>query len=104
MRKELNGGILMAKQYVEIGTLIIVLIALWLLFVFIHNPIALLINSVFAIIILMLLDLIFKVGIPINILTVLIVAIGGIIGLLLILLFRFSNIAFYNAESGNIVN
>lgn len=85
----------MTKQYVELGTLIIALIALWLLFVFIQNPVALLINSVFAIIILFLLDLIFKVGIPINILTVLIVAIGGLIGLLLILLFRFSNIAFY---------
>jgi SigmaK-factor processing regulatory protein BofA len=88
-------GNTMVKQYVELGTLIVALIALWLLFVFIQNPIALLINSVIAIVILLLLNMIFKVGIPINILTVLIVAIGGIIGLLLILLFRFSNVAFY---------
>ena len=85
----------MANQYVEFGTLIAALIALWLLFVFIQNPIALLINSAFAIVILLLLNMVFRVGIPINILTVLIVAIGGVIGLLLILLFRFSNIAFY---------
>ncbi|HQT44708.1 MAG TPA: pro-sigmaK processing inhibitor BofA family protein [Candidatus Micrarchaeota archaeon] len=86
----------MAKQYIEIGTLIVALIALWLLFVFIQNPIALIVNSVIAIVILLLLNMIFKVGIPINILTVLIVAIGGIVGLLLILLFRFSNVAFYS--------
>ncbi|MFA6213734.1 MAG: pro-sigmaK processing inhibitor BofA family protein [Candidatus Micrarchaeia archaeon] len=86
----------MSRQYIEIGTLIVALVALWLLFVFIQNPVALLVNSVFAIILLMLLNIIFKVGIPINIITVLVVAIGGIIGLLLILLFRFSNVAFYN--------
>jgi len=85
----------MAKQYVELGTLILAIVALWLLFGFLQNPVALLINSVFAIIILLLLNMIFRVGIPINIITVLIVAIGGIIGLLLILLFRFSNVAFY---------
>ena len=85
----------MAKQYVELGTLILALVALWLLLAFVQNPIALLVNSVIAIVILLLLNVIFRVGIPINILTVLIVAIGGIIGLLLILLFRFSNVAFY---------
>ena len=85
----------MVKQYVELGTLIVALVALWLLFVFIQNPIALLINSAIAIVLLLLLNIIFRVGIPINIITVLIVAIGGIVGLLLILLFRFSNVAFY---------
>lgn len=85
----------MTKQYIEVGTLILALIALWLLFGFIQNPIALIVNSLFAIVILLLLNMIFRVGIPINILTVLIVAIGGLIGLLLILLFRFSNVAFY---------
>ncbi|MCX6771252.1 MAG: pro-sigmaK processing inhibitor BofA family protein [Candidatus Micrarchaeota archaeon] len=85
----------MSRQYVEIGTLILALIALWLLVVFIQNPFALLVNSVIAIVLLMLLNIIFRVGIPINIITVLIVAIGGIIGLLLILLFRYSNVAFY---------
>lgn len=86
----------MVKQYVEIGTLIIAIVALWLLFVFIQNPIALLVNSVIAIVILLLLDVLFNVGIPINIITVLIVAVGGIAGLLLILLFRFLNVAFYD--------
>lgn len=85
----------MARQYIELGTLIIALVALWLLFVFIQNPVALIVNSVIAIVLLMLLNILFRVGIPINIITVLIVAIGGLIGLLLILLFRFSNVAFH---------
>ena len=85
----------MTRQYIEIGTLILALIALWLLITFIQNPMALLVNSVIAIVLLMLLNMLFRVGIPINIITVLIVAIGGLIGLLLILLFRFSNVAFY---------
>ena len=85
----------MARQYIELGTLILALVALWLLVVFVQNPVALIINSVFAIVLLMLLNIIFKVGIPINIITVLIVAIGGIIGLLLILLFRYSNMGFH---------
>ena len=85
----------MVKQYVEVGTLILALIALWLLLVFVQNPMALLVNSVFAIVILLLINMVLRVGIPINILTVLIVAIGGIIGLLLILLFRYSNLGFY---------
>ena len=85
----------MVKQYIELGTLILALVALWLLFSFIQNPLALIINSAIAIILLMLLNMLFRVGIPINIITVLIVAIGGLIGLLLILLFRYSNVAFY---------
>ena len=85
----------MVKQYIELGTLILAIVALWLLFVFVQSPIALLVNSVIAIVILMLLNMIFRVGIPINIITVLVVAIGGIVGLVLILLFRYSNVAFY---------
>ena len=85
----------MVKQYIELGTLILALVALWLLFSFIQNPLALIINSAIAIVLLMLLNILFRVGIPINIITVLIVAIGGLIGLLLILLFRYSNVAFY---------
>jgi len=93
--EQLKEGYYMVKQYIELGTLILAIVALWLLFVFIQSPIALLVNSVIAIVILMLLNMIFRVGIPINIITVLVVAIGGIIGLVLILLFRYSNVAFY---------
>jgi hypothetical protein len=84
----------MSTRYIEIGTLVFVLIVLWLLIVFIQNPIALIINSIIAIIIMFLLNAIFGLGLPINIITILIVAIGGIVGLLLIILLRLMRIAF----------
>jgi hypothetical protein len=84
----------MTKRYVEVGTVIVALIVLWLLIVFINNPIALIINSLIAIVILWLLNAIFGFGIPINIITVLIVAVGGIVGLLLIIILRLMKVAF----------
>jgi len=84
----------MARTYIEVGTIIVALIVLWLLFVFIQNPIALIINSIIAFVILFLLNAIFGLGIPINIITILIVAIGGIVGLLLIIILRLMKIAF----------
>jgi hypothetical protein len=64
------------------------------LLLFIQNPIALLINSLIAILILALLNAIFGFGIPINLLTVLVVVIGGLVGLLLIIVLRLMKIAF----------
>lgn len=84
----------MANTYIEAGTLVVALVMLWLLFVFIQNPIALLVNSIVAIAILFLLNAIFGLGIPINIITILVVAIGGIVGLLLIILLRMARVAF----------
>lgn len=84
----------MSTKHIEVGTVIVALIVLWLLLVFIQNPIALIINSIIAIAILFLLNAIFGLGIPINIITILIVAIGGIIGLLLIIILRLMRIAF----------
>lgn len=82
------------SRYIEVGTLLVTLIILWLLIVFIQNPIALILNSIMAIGIMFLLNAIFKLGIPINLITILIVAIGGLVGLLLIILFRLMKIAF----------
>ena len=84
----------MSKTYIEVGALIVALIVLLLLIVFIQNPIALIINSLIAIGILFLLNAIFGLGIPINIVTILVVAIGGIVGLLLIIILRLTRIAF----------
>jgi hypothetical protein len=84
----------MSKTYIEVGTLIVALVVLWVLLVFIGNPIALIVNSLIAIAILFLLNAIFGLGIPINIITILIVAIGGIVGLLLILILKLMKVAF----------
>ncbi|MDD5340111.1 MAG: pro-sigmaK processing inhibitor BofA family protein [Candidatus ainarchaeum sp.] len=84
----------MSKTYIEVGTLIVALVVLWLLLVFIQNPVALIVNSIIAFAILFLLNAIFGLGIPINIITILIVAIGGIVGLLLVIILRLMRIAF----------
>jgi hypothetical protein len=84
----------MSTKYIEVGSVLVALIVLWLLLVFINNPIALIFNSIVAILILFLLNAIFALGIPINIFTVLIVAIGGIVGLLLIIILRLMKVAF----------
>lgn len=81
-------------RYVEIGSILLTLILLYFLIVFVQSPLAILINSLIAIGILFLLNAIFGLGIPINLFTVLVVAIGGILGLLLILLLRFLKLGF----------
>jgi hypothetical protein len=83
-----------SKTYIEFGTLVVALIALYLLLVFFTNPFALIVNSIIAILIMFLLNAIFGLGIPINIITILIVAIGGIVGLLLIIILRLLKVAF----------
>ena len=67
---------------------------LLLLVLFIKDPVAILVNSLIAIGILFLLNALFGVGIPINILTVLIVAIGGLLGLLILLVLRLMKVTF----------
>jgi hypothetical protein len=84
----------MSRMYIEAGSLLVALIVLVLLLVFINNPVALIINAVIAFFILFLANAFFGLGIPINIFTVLIVAIGGIVGLLLIIILRLMKIAF----------
>jgi hypothetical protein len=84
----------MTTRYIEVGSLLAALIILWLLIVFVNNPVALIFNSIIAIIILFLFNMLFGLGIPINIFTVLVVAIGGLAGLLLIIILRLMRIAF----------
>lgn len=80
--------------YIELGTLLLALIVLLLLVVFIRDPIAILINSLIAIGILFILNALFGLGIPINIFTVLIVTLGGLLGLVILLLLRLLKVAF----------
>ncbi|MBI5223545.1 pro-sigmaK processing inhibitor BofA family protein [Candidatus Micrarchaeota archaeon] len=90
----MNAFSIPAAIELEIGSVGIALVVLLLLFIFIQNPIALLINSIVAILILFLLNAIFSLGIPINIITILIVALGGVLGLVLVILLRLMKVAF----------
>ncbi len=78
---------------IELGALIFALFLLYLLMNFITDPIGIVLNSVIGIIALLIINLM-GVGVPINIITVGIVAIGGILGLFLILLIRLLGLGF----------
>lgn len=80
--------------YIEVGALLVALFLLYLLIRFLKDPLYLLANSIFGIVILLLINVFFGLGIPINILSVGIVAIGGLTGLLLILVLHFLGLGF----------
>lgn len=84
----------MTNKSVEIVTILLALVVLVLLFAFLKNPTALLINAIVGIILLFLLNAILKLGIPIGIITVVVVAIGGILGVVLVVILNRLKIAF----------
>ncbi len=77
----------------ELFGLLIALLIVYLILVFLKNPMYILGNSIMGIVIFFILD-IFKAGIPINLFSVGIVAIGGIPGVVLVLLIHFLGLGF----------
>ena len=77
----------------ELLGLVIALLIVYLILRFLKDPMYIIANSIMGIIIFFVLNL-FGVGIPINIFSVGIVAIGGVAGVLLVLIFHFLGLAF----------
>jgi len=73
--------------------LLVALLIVYLIFRFLHNPMYIIANSIMGIVIFVILNL-FGVGIPISIWTVGIVAIGGTLGVILVLLIHFLGLGF----------
>jgi hypothetical protein len=84
----------MANLLIELAVLAVAIILLYILFKILKEVIVLLANSIAGIIILFLLNIIFGLGIPINIFTLGIVALAGVVGLIVILVLHFLGIAF----------
>jgi hypothetical protein len=80
--------------YVELGALLLAFVILYLLFGALKNIGYLVANSIMGIIIFLLLNFLLGIGIPINILSVGIVAIGGTAGVILVLLIHFLGLGF----------
>ena len=80
--------------YVEIGALVVSLFILYILYRFIKDPLHLLANSIFGVVVLFLLNLFFGLGLPINFWTIAITALSGFAGIVLILLLHFLKLAF----------
>ena len=77
----------------ELLGLVIALLIVYLILRFLKDPMYIIANSIMGIIIFFVLNL-FGLGIPINIFSVGIVAIGGVAGVLLVLIFHFLGLAF----------
>jgi len=77
----------------ELLGLVIALLIVYLILRFLKDPMYVLGNSIMGIIIFFVLNL-FGLGIPIDIFSVGIVAIGGVAGVLLVLIFHFLGLAF----------
>ncbi|MBD3210252.1 transcriptional regulator [Candidatus Micrarchaeota archaeon] len=79
---------------VQVAALVLAVIILYILFKVLKELVKLLINSVGALILLFLLNLAFGLGVEINVFSVLIVALSGFAGLVLVLALHFLGIAF----------
>jgi hypothetical protein len=80
--------------YAELGALLIALVVVYLLYRALKNIGYLVANSVMGIIIFLILNFVFGIGIPINLLSVGIVAIGGTAGVILVLIIHFLGLGF----------
>ena len=77
----------------EIVGLLVALVIVYLILRFLKDPMYIIANSIMGIIIFFVLNL-FGLGIPIDIFSIGIVAIGGVAGVLLVLIFHFLGLAF----------
>ena len=79
---------------VELGTLILAVVLIVILWKLLQDPKQIVINSIIGIIIFWLLNEFLAIGIPINWLTILIVALAGIPGVILVLLIHYLGLGF----------
>lgn len=82
------------RIYIEWGSVLLAIIVLYLLLVSVKDVTQIIISSLIAIGIFVVVN-IFGAGIPINLLTILIVALAGIPGLVLLLILHFLRVGFY---------
>jgi hypothetical protein len=84
----------MAFAIIEVSTLVLAIIIAIVLYVILKNGTQLAMNAVFGLVVLIAAKFLFGLNIAITLLTVLICAIGGIFGALLIIILNYLNIAF----------
>lgn len=80
--------------FIELGTLLVALFLLYFLIRFLKNPLHIIANSIGGILIFFILNFVFNLQIPINIISVAVVGLGGIFGVFLVLLLHFLGLAF----------
>ena len=78
----------------EIGAVLVTLFLLYLFLKFFLHPLHLIANSILGIALFFLVNMFFGAGIPITLLSVGVVAIGGILGVLLVFLLHVTGLGF----------
>jgi pro-sigmaK processing inhibitor BofA len=78
----------------ELATLLVAVVIIYILWKILEDATQLAVNSIIGIIVFWLLNQFFGLGIPINWLTILIVALAGIPGVILVLLIHFLGLGF----------
>ncbi|MGB9928536.1 MAG: pro-sigmaK processing inhibitor BofA family protein [Methanosarcina sp.] len=84
----------MAFAVIEISTLVMAIIIGVVLYIILKNGTQLAMNAVFGLLVLIAAKFLFGFNIAINLLTVLICAIGGVFGAILIIILNYLDIAF----------
>ncbi|MFA5246884.1 MAG: pro-sigmaK processing inhibitor BofA family protein [Candidatus Micrarchaeia archaeon] len=80
--------------YFEVGAVAVAIFMLYLFFRFLFNPLHIIANSILGIVLFVLMNTIFGAGIPITLLSVGVVAIGGILGAILVFLLHVTGLGF----------
>ncbi len=84
----------MSSFYFELGMLLVAVLVAFAIYKLFKDPKLVLWNSLLGIATFLILDIFLGLGIPINLITIAIVAIGGFGGVLFVLLFHFLGLAF----------
>jgi hypothetical protein len=80
--------------YFEVGAVLVAVFLLYVLLRFILKPMHIIANSILGIVIFFLMNMFFGVGIPITLLSVAVVAVGGILGIVLVVLLHVTGLGF----------
>jgi len=80
--------------YFEIGAILVALFLLYVLLRFLSNPLHIIANSVVGIVLFLLINMFLGAGIPITLSSVGVVAIGGVMGVILVVLLHLTGLGF----------
>ncbi len=80
--------------YIEFGALLVAVFILYLLYVFLKNPLHLVANAIMGLIVFFIINMFLVRDVAVNLFSVGIVAIAGIPGVLLVLLLHFLGLGF----------
>ncbi|PIT85347.1 hypothetical protein COU36_03770 [Candidatus Micrarchaeota archaeon CG10_big_fil_rev_8_21_14_0_10_59_7] len=80
--------------YFEIGAVLVALFLIYLLVRFLFNPLHIIANSILGIVLFFVMNSVFNTGIPITLMSVGVVALGGILGVILVFLLHVTGLGF----------